>query len=263
MVLGGHGDQMVPVVSATTVGGIPLEQLVSKAKITKMVERTQGRRRRAREAARHVRLVRAGRGGGADGRRDLPRREARAPVHGLPRGRVRHPRTSTWACPSKLGAGGAEEIVKLRLTAAEKKMLQRLRGRRARRRRADSLAAERAEPRVRSPAWWRMAPPSCWPLRILNSPAGYASRAMDLGLSGRTAIVLGASQGMGLAIAEGARRRGRERRDVRAAARRRSSARPSASARSPCAGDLTIPADLERLVAADGRRVRRDRRRSS
>ena len=32
MVLGGHGDQMVPVVSATTVGGIPLDQLVSKGR---------------------------------------------------------------------------------------------------------------------------------------------------------------------------------------------------------------------------------------
>ena len=29
MVLGGHGDQMVPVVSATTVGGIPLRKLVA------------------------------------------------------------------------------------------------------------------------------------------------------------------------------------------------------------------------------------------
>src|SRR5437762_12625191 len=33
MVLGGHGDQMVPVVSATTVGGIPLTKLVSAARI--------------------------------------------------------------------------------------------------------------------------------------------------------------------------------------------------------------------------------------
>jgi malate dehydrogenase len=40
MVLGGHGDQMVPVVSATTVGGIPLRKLVSQAKIDAMVERT-------------------------------------------------------------------------------------------------------------------------------------------------------------------------------------------------------------------------------
>ena len=29
-VLGGHGDQMVPVVSATTVGGMPLDQLVTR-----------------------------------------------------------------------------------------------------------------------------------------------------------------------------------------------------------------------------------------
>ena len=29
MVLGGHGDQMVPVVSATTVGGVPLRKLVA------------------------------------------------------------------------------------------------------------------------------------------------------------------------------------------------------------------------------------------
>src|SRR6266496_921079 len=41
MVLGGHGDQMVPVVSATTVGGVPLEQLVPRGRIAKMVERTR------------------------------------------------------------------------------------------------------------------------------------------------------------------------------------------------------------------------------
>ena len=40
MVLGGHGDQMVPVVSATTVGGIPLAKLVSEADLDSMVQRT-------------------------------------------------------------------------------------------------------------------------------------------------------------------------------------------------------------------------------
>jgi len=40
MVLGGHGDQMVPVVSATTVGGIPLAKLVGEADIESMVQRT-------------------------------------------------------------------------------------------------------------------------------------------------------------------------------------------------------------------------------
>jgi malate dehydrogenase len=41
MVLGGHGDQMVPVVSATTVGGVPLTKLVSAGQIESMVERTR------------------------------------------------------------------------------------------------------------------------------------------------------------------------------------------------------------------------------
>ncbi|MDX6408187.1 MAG: malate dehydrogenase [Gaiellaceae bacterium] len=40
MVLGGHGDQMVPVVSATTVGGIPLRRLVGEAELEAMVART-------------------------------------------------------------------------------------------------------------------------------------------------------------------------------------------------------------------------------
>ncbi len=40
MVLGGHGDQMVPVVSATTVGGVPLRKLASEEAIATMVERT-------------------------------------------------------------------------------------------------------------------------------------------------------------------------------------------------------------------------------
>jgi len=41
LVLGGHGDQMVPVVSATTVGGVPLTRLVSQERIDAMVERTR------------------------------------------------------------------------------------------------------------------------------------------------------------------------------------------------------------------------------
>jgi len=40
MVLGGHGDQMVSVVSATTVGGVPLRKLLSDARIAELVERT-------------------------------------------------------------------------------------------------------------------------------------------------------------------------------------------------------------------------------
>ena len=40
VVLGGHGDQMVSVVSATTVGGVPLTKLVPAERIAELVERT-------------------------------------------------------------------------------------------------------------------------------------------------------------------------------------------------------------------------------
>jgi len=40
VVLGGHGDQMVSVVSATSVGGVPLRKLVPEEGIQAMVERT-------------------------------------------------------------------------------------------------------------------------------------------------------------------------------------------------------------------------------
>jgi len=41
MVLGGHGDQMVPVVSAASVGGVPLRRLLSEERIDAIVERTR------------------------------------------------------------------------------------------------------------------------------------------------------------------------------------------------------------------------------
>ena len=42
LVLGGHGDTMVPLVRYTTVAGIPVEKLISREKIDEMVERTKG-----------------------------------------------------------------------------------------------------------------------------------------------------------------------------------------------------------------------------
>ena len=41
MVLGGHGDTMVPLVSYTTVSGIPVGQLLDQATLDKIVERTR------------------------------------------------------------------------------------------------------------------------------------------------------------------------------------------------------------------------------
>src|SRR5205823_5885197 len=42
MVLGGHGDTMVPVTSYCTVNGVPLEQLIAKDKLDAIVARTAG-----------------------------------------------------------------------------------------------------------------------------------------------------------------------------------------------------------------------------
>jgi malate dehydrogenase len=42
LVLGGHGDTMVPLVRYCTVAGIPIEQLIPKKRIAEIVERTKG-----------------------------------------------------------------------------------------------------------------------------------------------------------------------------------------------------------------------------
>jgi len=122
-VLGGHGDQMVPVVSATTVGGVPLDQLVSAGAIRKMVERTR------KGGGEIVNLLGTSAwyapGAAAaqmvdsimlDEKRVLPCTaylEGEYGVNGLYMG-----------VPVKLGAGGVEEIVKLKLTAEEKRMVK-------------------------------------------------------------------------------------------------------------------------------------------
>ena len=41
MVLGGHGDDMVPVLSMTTVHGIPVTQFIAKDKLAAIVDRTR------------------------------------------------------------------------------------------------------------------------------------------------------------------------------------------------------------------------------
>ena len=123
MVLGGHGDQMVPVVSATSVGGVPLEQLVSKARIRKMVERTRvgggeivnllGTSAWYAPGAAAAQMVDAVL---LDEKRVLPCTaylEGEYGIDGLYIG-----------VPVKLGAGGVEQIVQLKLTAEERKALK-------------------------------------------------------------------------------------------------------------------------------------------
>jgi malate dehydrogenase len=123
MVLGGHGDQMVPVVSATTVGGVPLEQLVSKSRIAKLVKRTSvgggeivqllGTSAWYAPGAAAAQMVESI---VLDQKRVLPCTallEGEYGVRGLYMG-----------VPVVLGRGGVEEIVQLKLSADEKKMLR-------------------------------------------------------------------------------------------------------------------------------------------
>jgi malate dehydrogenase len=123
MVLGGHGDQMVPVVSATTVGGIPLDQLVSRARIRALVERTRkgggeivdllGTSAWYAPGAAAAQMVDAV---CLDEKRVLPCTaylEGEYGVRGLYMG-----------VPVKLGASGVEEVVKLKLSAEERRWMR-------------------------------------------------------------------------------------------------------------------------------------------
>ena len=122
LVLGGHGDQMVSVVSATTVGGVPLTKLVARDRIDELVERT------AKGGGEVVNLLgtSAWYAPGAataqmvhsvmlDEKRVLPCTaylEGEYGIDGLYMG-----------VPVKLGAAGVEEIVELDLSEEEQAML--------------------------------------------------------------------------------------------------------------------------------------------
>ena len=119
LVLGGHGDQMVPIVSATTIGGVPLTGLVTQERIDSMVERT---RKGGGEIVNLLGTSAWYAPGAAvaemvasivlDQKRVLPCTaylEGEYGVTGLYMG-----------VPTKLGASGIEQIVELDLTASEK-----------------------------------------------------------------------------------------------------------------------------------------------
>ena len=123
MVLGGHGDQMVPVVSATTVGGIPVTKLVGADRIEAMVERTRkgggeivnllGTSAWYAPGAAAAQMVDAIM---LDEKRVLPCTallEGEYGIDGLYMG-----------VPVKLGAAGIEEIVELDLSDQERTWLQ-------------------------------------------------------------------------------------------------------------------------------------------
>jgi len=125
MVLGGHGDTMVPLVSYTTVSGIPVSQLLDKAKLDKIVDRTRN------GGAEIVAFLKTGSAYYApssatvqmvesivqDQKRLLPCAAWLEGEYGL----------SGMYCgvPCKLGKKGLEQIVEVDLTADEKSALRK------------------------------------------------------------------------------------------------------------------------------------------
>ena len=122
LVLGGHGDQMVPIVSGATVGGIPLLELAPKNRIEDLVERTRkgggecvqllGTSAWYAPGAAVAEMVHAV---ALDQQRVLPCTaylEGEFGIDGLYMG-----------VPVKLGAGGIEEIVELELSDEEQSEL--------------------------------------------------------------------------------------------------------------------------------------------
>ena len=124
LVVGGHGDQMVPVVSATAVGGVPLRQLVSEERVEALVERTRkgggecvallGTSAWYAPGAAAAQMVHAV---ALDQKRVLPCTaylDGEYGIDGLYMG-----------VPVRLGGGGVEEIVELELSEDEQAELGR------------------------------------------------------------------------------------------------------------------------------------------
>jgi malate dehydrogenase len=123
VVLGGHGDQMVPVVSATTVGGIPLAELLSKARIRKLVDRTRFGGGEIVELLGTSAWYAPGAAAAQmvdsiclDQKRVLPCTAYLEGEYGI--------RGLYMGVPTKLGARGVDEVVRLKLTPDERKMLR-------------------------------------------------------------------------------------------------------------------------------------------
>jgi malate dehydrogenase len=120
MVLGGHGDTMVPLISYTTVAGIPITQFLKQEAIDKLVERTRGG---GAEIVAHLKTGSA---------YYAPSAAAVQMVDAIVRDRKRILPCSAWlegeyglrgvflGVPCKLGARGLEQIVEVELTSRER-----------------------------------------------------------------------------------------------------------------------------------------------
>ncbi len=124
MVLGGHGDDMVPVVSATNVSGVPLTSLLSKKRIQALVERTR------KGGGEIVSLLKTGSAYYAPAAAAVQMAEAilkdqkrLVPVSAYLDGEYGL-KDIYFGVPVILGAGGIEKIVTLKLSKEEEAMLK-------------------------------------------------------------------------------------------------------------------------------------------
>src|SRR5881296_678701 len=108
MVLGGHGDTMVPLVAYTTVSGIPVTQLLDKARLDKIVERTRNGGAAVAQMVAAIVL---------DKKRVLPCAAWLQGEYGL----------SGMYCgvPCKLGRRGLEQIIEVKLSPEEQAALKK------------------------------------------------------------------------------------------------------------------------------------------
>ena len=125
MVLGGHGDTMVPLVSYTTVSGIPVTQLLAQDKLDAIVDRT---RNGGAEIVKHLKTGSAyyAPSSGAvqmveaivrDQRRVLPCAAWLEGEYGM--------RDLFLGVPCKLGKGGLLQVLEVELTGAEREALEK------------------------------------------------------------------------------------------------------------------------------------------
>jgi malate dehydrogenase len=124
VVLGGHGDTMVPIRSACRIYGLPVEQFVSKAKLAQIEKRTRG------AGGEVVGLLGSGSAFVSPAISALEMVEAIAfdkrkivPVAALLKGEY-GVKNLFLGVPAILGKNGIEEIIKVKLTPEEKKNLK-------------------------------------------------------------------------------------------------------------------------------------------
>ena len=125
LLMGGHGDTMVPIRSCTSVGGIPVTQLIDERRLEEIVDRTRN------GGAEIVSLLKTGSAYYA------PSSASVQMVEAIVKDKRRILPCAAWlegeygmkglflGVPCKLGAGGLLEVLEVELTADEKAALEK------------------------------------------------------------------------------------------------------------------------------------------